>query len=162
MSNMALQEFLRTQPDGTLESIARQYNTTLLEVIQHLPERKLASGTHFDTVWDNVCEWGDVTLLVHTEDVILEFTGALPSGFHRHGYFNLRGKQGVSGHIRAENCQHIAFVERKFMGMETASILFLNATGSAMLKIFVGRDAHRNLLPMQLEAFHRLALSLGA
>ena len=36
---------------------------------------------------------GNVTTLVHTQDVILEFSGELPSGFHRHGYFNLRGKK---------------------------------------------------------------------
>lgn len=157
-----LQEFLNTEPDGTLESFASQYSTTLLEVVRQLPARTLAAGSHFDQVWESVCEWGRVTLLVHTDDVILEFTGELPSGFHRHGYFNLRGKQGVSGHIKAENCQHIAFVERKFMGMETASILFLNAAGSAMLKIFVGRDAHRQLLPAQLDAFRTLAQALSA
>ncbi len=30
----------------------------------------------------------------------------------------------MSGHIKAENCTHIALIERKFMGMDTASILF--------------------------------------
>lgn len=160
MSDIALEAFLKTQPDGTLESIASQYHTTLLAVVSLLPCRTLAAGTQFDKVWESVCEWGPVTLLVHTDDVILECSGELPSGFHRHGYFNLRGKHGVSGHIKAENCTQIAFVERKFMGMETASILFFNAAGSAMLKIFVGRDAHRQLLPAQLDAFRTLAQGL--
>lgn len=31
MSHVSLQEFLKTEPDGTLEAIAEQYNTTLLE-----------------------------------------------------------------------------------------------------------------------------------
>ncbi|MCV5231375.1 heme utilization cystosolic carrier protein HutX, partial [Escherichia coli] len=82
------------------------------------------------------------------------------SGFHRHGYFNLRGKHGMSGHIKAENCTHIALIERKFMGMDTASILFFNKEGSAMLKIFLGRDDHRQLLNEQVSAFHTLAASL--
>ena len=30
MSNVSLQDFLQTEPDGTLEAIAGQYNTTLL------------------------------------------------------------------------------------------------------------------------------------
>ncbi|MGU4809633.1 heme utilization cystosolic carrier protein HutX, partial [Escherichia coli] len=30
MSHVSLQEFLKTEPDGTLEAIAEQYNTTLL------------------------------------------------------------------------------------------------------------------------------------
>ena len=149
MSHVSLQEFLKTEPDGTLEAIAEQYNTTLLEVVKNLPSPTVVSG-----------EWGNVTTLVHTTDVILEFSGELPSGFHRHGYFNLRGKHGMSGHIKAENCTHIALIERKFMGMDTASILFFNKEGSAMLKIFLGRDDHRQLLSEQVSAFHALAASL--
>ncbi len=160
MSNVSLHDFLKTEPDGTLEAIASQYNTTLLEVVKNLPSHTLAAGDKFDTVWDTVAEWGKVTTLVHTADVILEFTGELPSGFHRHGYFNLRGKKGMTGHIKAENCTHIALVERKFMAMDTASILFFNAAGSAMFKIFLGRDEHRQLLSEQVDAFRTLAAVL--
>lgn len=160
MSNVSLHDFLKTEPDGTLEAIAGQYNTTLLDVVRHLPSHTLVSGDRFDTVWDSVCQWGKVTTLVHTADVILEFTGELPSGFHRHGYFNLRGKKGMTGHIKAENCTHIALVERKFMAMDTASILFFNAAGSAMFKIFLGRDDHRQLLSEQVDAFRPLAAAL--
>ena len=160
MSHVSLQDFLRTEPDGTLEAIAAQHNTTLLDVVKNLPSHTLISGDKFDTVWDTVSEWGKVTTLVHTAHVILEFTGELPSGFHRHGYFNLRGKKGMTGHIKAENCTHIALVERKFMGMDTASILFLNQAGSAMFKVFLGRDEHRQLLGEQVDAFRTLASSL--
>ena len=160
MSNVSLQDYLKTEPDGTLEAIAGQYNTTLLEVVKHLPSHTLVAGDKFDTVWDTVCEWGKVTTLVHSADVILEFTGELPSGFHRHGYFNLRGKKGMTGHIKAENCTHIALAERKFMAMDTASILFFNAAGNAMFKIFLGRDDHRQLLAEQVDAFRTLAAVL--
>ena len=159
--NIELQQFLMTEPDGTLETIATQFDTTLLEVVRHLPSRSLMSGEQFDTVWDNVMKWGNVTTLVHTQDVILEFSGELPSGFHRHGYFNLRGKKGMTGHIKAENYQYIAMIERKFMGMDTASILFFNQEGVAMFKIFLGRDEHRQLLPEQLSAFRQLAQQLN-
>ncbi|MBG6026006.1 heme utilization carrier protein [Proteus sp. CD3] len=161
MMNIELQQFLMTEPDGTLETIATQFDTTLLEVVRHLPSRSLMSGEQFDIVWDNVMKWGNVTTLVHTQDVILEFSGELPSGFHRHGYFNLRGKKGMTGHIKAENCQYIAMIERKFMGMDTASILFFNHQGVAMFKIFLGRDEHRQLLPEQLSAFRQLAQQLN-
>ncbi|QHM72387.1 heme utilization cystosolic carrier protein HutX [Mixta intestinalis] len=157
MSHTELRAFLATNPDGTLEAIAEKFNVTLLEVVQQLPKSTLTSGEQFDTVWDTVVEWGKVTTLVHTADVILEFTGDLPSGFHRHGYFNLRGRHGMTGHIKAVNCQHIALVERQFMGMDTASILFFNQAGSAMFKIFLGRDEHRQLLTEQLVAFRALA-----
>lgn len=160
MTSVSLADYLKTQPDGTLESIAAQYNVTLLDVVSQLPAQALVSGEQFDTVWDTVVEWGSVTTLVHTADVIIEFSGELPSGFHRHGYFNLRGKKGMTGHIKAANCTHIALVERKFMGMDTASILFFNQAGSAMLKIFIGRDDHRQLLADQLTAFRALAEKL--
>jgi len=160
MTHSELHAFMQTRPDGTLEAIAEKFNTTLLEVIQNLPEHTLVSGDKFDAVWDSVVEWGSVTTLAHTADVILEFTGELPTGFHRHGYFNLRGKKGLTGHIKAENCHHIALIERQFMGMDTASILFLNQQGSAMFKIFLGRDEHRKLLASQVDAFRALALRL--
>ena len=45
-------------------------------------------------------------------------------------------------------------------GMDTASILFFNQAGSAMFKIFLGRDEHRQLLADQVSAFHALSSSL--
>lgn len=64
----------------------------------------------------------------------------------------------MTGHIKAENCTHIALVERKFMAMDTASILFFNAAGNAMFKISC--DDHRQLLAEQVDAFRTLAAVL--
>ena len=156
---MTLHELLATNPDGTLEAIAEQYQVSLFEVVEALPSSQstVASGEQFDRVWDAITTWGEVTLISHTADAILEFKSVLPTGTHRHGYFNLRGKNGLSGHIRATHCQHIAFIERQFMGMDTASVVFFNAAGDAMFKIFLGRDDHRQLLTEQVSAFHQLA-----
>ncbi|EGQ8201759.1 MULTISPECIES: heme utilization cystosolic carrier protein HutX [Vibrio] len=156
-----LKAYLQQEPDGTLDAIAEKFDTTLFAVIQHLPNATLISGDVFDAVWDALTEWGDLTLISHTKDAILEFKGSIPTGTHRHSFFNLRGKQGLTGHIKATNCHHIAFVERKFMGMDTASILFLNAEGEGMFKIFLGRDSHRNLKEDQVIAFRTLARQLS-
>ncbi|CNC53214.1 heme utilization cystosolic carrier protein HutX [Yersinia alsatica] len=161
-NKLPLAEFLATQPDGTLEQIAQDYQVSPLDVVRALPERILAGAEQFDRVWDSMTEWGDVTTLVHTADIILEHKGPLPSGFHRHGYFNLRDKQGLSGHIRAQNCQAIALLERPFMGMATASVQFFNQKGEVMLKVYVGRDEHRQLRADGLAAFHQLAQQLQA
>ncbi|WP_145506469.1 heme utilization cystosolic carrier protein HutX [Yersinia alsatica] len=161
-NKLSLAEFLATQPDGTLEQIAQDYQVSPLDVVRVLPERILAGAEQFDRVWDSMTEWGDVTTLVHTADIILEHKGPLPSGFHRHGYFNLRDKQGLSGHIRAQNCQAIALLERPFMGMATASVQFFNQKGEVMLKVYVGRDEHRQLRADGLAAFHQLAQQLQA
>lgn len=162
--SQTLHDLLATNPDGTLETIAEQYQVSLFNVVDAMPEsqRTLTPGTQFDKVWDTIATWGEVTLISHTADAILEFKSVLPTGTHRHGYFNLRGRNGLSGHIRATSCQHIAFIERKFMGMDTASVVFFNAAGHAMFKIFLGRDDHRQLLTQQVEAFRQLADELRA
>jgi addiction module HigA family antidote len=52
---------------------------------------------------------GDVTLIVHTDDGIMEFTGPIPSGQVGRGYFNLMGATGFHGHLRHERCAGFAF-----------------------------------------------------
>ncbi|CRX46828.1 putative heme iron utilization protein [Yersinia enterocolitica] len=55
----SLAEFLATQPDGTLEQIAQDYQVSPLDVVRELPKRILVSAEHFDRVWDSMTEWGD-------------------------------------------------------------------------------------------------------
>ncbi|WP_370387561.1 heme utilization cystosolic carrier protein HutX [Snodgrassella alvi] len=155
--NNNLQLFMRSNPEGTLEQIAQQYQVTLAEVIKAIPDVVITAGSHFDAVWQDVQSWGEITFLVHTADIIAEFSGLLPAGKYGAGYFNLQHQQGFGGHIRAENCAQIAFVERSFMQMATASIIFLNQHGDAMFKIFVGRDEQRQLKAEQLNKFRSLA-----
>ncbi|KAA9000623.1 heme utilization cystosolic carrier protein HutX [Affinibrenneria salicis] len=158
-----LQEWMATNPDGTLEEIASCYHTTLLAVAEALPagQRTLADGRQFDFVWDSMTGWGCLTLIAHSQDAILEFKSELPQGSHRHGYFNLRGQDGLSGHIRADRCHRIALIERKFMGMDTASVVFFNPDGAAMFKVFLGRDEQRRLRAEQMTAFRALAQRLA-
>lgn len=89
-----LMAYLSTNPDGTVEDIAKRYNVTPLDVIRLTPGAQIFDGAQFDTVWDEITQWGDVTTLVNNDDLILEFHGELPTGTHRHGFFNLRGKKG--------------------------------------------------------------------
>lgn len=58
MSEVTLNEFMKTNPDGTLEDIARQYQTSLLDVVDSLPTRTIAAGDKFDTVWDAMTAQG--------------------------------------------------------------------------------------------------------
>lgn len=46
------------------------------------------------------------------------------------------------------------------MGMATASVQFFNQQGDVMLKVYVGRDEHRQLRADGLAAFHQLAQQL--
>lgn len=158
----ALRHHLQSHPDGVLEEVAAQFGVSLRDVAHNLPEGACVAvaGTHFVEVMTDVATWGDVTLLVHTPDIILECTGPVPAGKIGRGYFNLLGGDAVGGHIRHQNCVEIHFLSRPFMGKETRSIVFFNGAGGAMFKIFVGRDASRNLRADQLARFDALRTRL--
>lgn len=47
------------------------------------------------------------------------------------------------------------------MGINTANVWILNACGYAMLKVFVGRDSHRQLFADRLNAFRALPAMLA-
>jgi putative heme utilization carrier protein HutX len=98
-----------------------------------------------------------VTLIVHTDDAIFEFTGAIPAGEIGRGYFNLMQPKGLHGHLRHERCAAVAFVERPFMSKTSAFVAFVNADGGIMFKVFVGRDETRALRADQLVRFRQLA-----
>jgi len=149
---------LALNPDGVLEQIAREYGVSTLEVVRNLLNdlRLIVGGDGLAEILEDVTTWGDIVLIVHTPDIVLECKGPLPPGSFARGYFNLHGESPIGGHIRAENCQHIAFVSRPFMGRASQSIQFFNAAGEAMFKIFVGRDPARELIAEQSAKFDAL------
>jgi putative heme utilization carrier protein HutX len=154
---------LANKPDDVLEDVAAAHGLPLRSVIECLPARmwKRISGDHFIEIMNNISGWGDITVLFHTRDAIVEFKGPLPSGTPGHGFYNLTGKSGLSGHLRDANCRAIIFLSRPFMGMDTLSVQFLNADGEAMFKIFVGRDESRRLNANQVDRFTRLEASFA-
>ena len=152
-----LAERLAANPDGVLERIAEEVGVSTLDVITALPEehRTIVPGSLFSEVMADLESWGEVLVIVHTPDIVLECVGRIPPGKVGRGYFNLHGDSPIGGHIRFENCTSIAFVARPFMGRPSRSIQFFNAQGGAMFKVFVRRDAERNLLPDQLDRFEQ-------
>jgi putative heme utilization carrier protein HutX len=159
-----LSQFLIDNPGAVVEQVAKDYGTTTRAVVHALPEatRKLADGKHFIAAMQDVGDWGDVTLIVHTDDGVMEVGGPVAAGSVSHGYYNVPGSKGFHGHLRHDRCAEIAFVERPFMGRLSASILFINVDGGIMFKIFVGRDEKRELKADQLERFRALATRLSA
>ena len=154
----SLAERLKQNPDGILEQIAREYAVTTFDVVEALPEdyRLIVPGAAFERIFAALTAWGEVLFIVHTPDIVLECAGAIPSGAFARGYFNLHGDSPLGGHIRAENCTHIVFVSRPFMGRPSRSLQFFNGAGEAMFKIFVRRDKQRNMLEAQLAQFDEL------
>ena len=158
-----LAERLAQSADGILEQIAREYAVSTFEVVRALPadHRAIVAGSLFQDIFAELTSWGEVLFIVHTPDIVLECAGKIPPGSLARGYFNIHGDSPIGGHLKAENCTHIAFVSRPFMGRASRSLQFFNGAGEAMFKIFVRRDEKRELLPEQLARFDALRAKLA-
>jgi heme iron utilization protein len=154
-----LKAHMAENPGAVIEDVARQRKVTPRAVIEALPAEmvRIGAGGEFAAAMADIAQWGEVTLIVHTDDAIFEFTGAVPAGEIGRGYFNLMQPKGLHGHLRRERCGAVAFVERPFMGKSSAFIAFINVEGGIMFKVFVGRDEARALRADQLERFRALA-----
>ncbi|MBR1224124.1 MULTISPECIES: heme utilization cystosolic carrier protein HutX [unclassified Bradyrhizobium] len=162
--NADLKAYMAENPGAVIEDVARERNVTPRAVIEALPGTmvRIGAGSHFAAAMQDIAQWGDVTLIVHTSDAIFEFTGAIPAGEVGRGYFNLMQPKGLHGHLRHERCDAVAFVERPFMGKASAFVAFINVDGGIMFKVFVGRDETRALRGDQLKRFQSLADSLAS
>src|SRR4030081_374664 len=154
-----LKAYMLENPGAVIEDVARDRKVTPRAVLEAMPELlvRFGGGGEFVSAMQDVAQWGEVTLIVHTDDAIFEFTGAIPAGEIGRGYFNLMQPKGLHGHLRHARCAAIAFVERPFMGKSSAFIAFINVDGGLMFKVFVGRDETRALRGDQLQSFHTLA-----
>jgi putative heme utilization carrier protein HutX len=120
-----LASILAANPGAVVETVAKEHGVTTREVLEALPAqmRRFASGDNiFVEAMKDMATWGDVTLIVHTDDGIWEFSGAVPPGDLGHGYFNLMGRTGLHGHLRHERCAGLCFLERPFMGVGVRSV----------------------------------------
>lgn len=153
---------LAEKPDGVIEQIAAKAEVTPAEVLSVLPEGAavVVPAQQWERIWTDLSSWGEILMIVHTEDIVLEVEGRLPDGSEGHGWFNIHGDSPIGGHIRKERCVSIAFVDRGFHGRRSCSVWFMNADGKAMLKVFVRRDKERNLLDEQVTRFETLRAAL--
>lgn len=161
----ALKAHMAEKPGAVIETVAHERGVTPRAVIEALPPEMVkigGGGDAFVTAMQDIADWGEVTLIVHTDDGIFETTAPLSPGKLGHGYYNLTEPKGLHGHLRHERCGGVAFVERPFMGKSSAFVAFLNVDGGVMFKVFVGRDETRALKADQLARFHALAAKLAA
>jgi putative heme utilization carrier protein HutX len=159
-----LSRVMAAEPDAVIEDVAKRHDVTCRQVVEALPAemRRFAPGTAFADAMMDIARWGDVTLIVNTDDGIMEFTGPVAEGKVAGNYYNVMGRTGFHGHLRHERCATVAFVERPFMGRASAFVSFFNREGGIMFKVFVGRDDKRELKADQVAAFQALAERLGA
>lgn len=149
---------LTEKPDGVLESLAEAHKVSYRSVLECLaPEqRRSAPSGAFDAIWQDIARWGPVMFIVHTVNGVFETKAPLPPGTHARGYFNIHGDSPIGGHLKIERLDVITFVDRPFFGRRSCSIQFIDRDGDAMFKVFVGRDAQRELLADQVSRFEAL------
>lgn len=154
-----VREKLSANPDGIIESIARECGVPSLQVLMELSHGvcTFASAGKFLEIWNDIVSWGDVLMIVQTPAIVFECKSSLPSGSYGRGYFNFHGDFAASGHLKADAVTNICFVDRKFHGRRSCSIQFYGADGEAVFKIFVRRGPDRDMEPKQLEAFEELS-----
>lgn len=157
------QALLADKPDGVIEAVAREAGLPTRDVLLLLPasERIMAPPERFEDAWRAMSGWGEILFIVHTADIVLECKGALPTGTFGRGYFNIHGDSPIGGHVKADNCAAIHFVDRLFHGRRSCSVQFFNAEGEAMFKVFVRRDAARELVGEQVAMFEALRGAIG-
>ena len=95
-ASASLRETLAADPGVIIEKAAKDHGVTLRAVVDALPAemRKFAPGEAFIDVMGEVAKWGDVTVIIHTEDGVMEFSGPVPEGKVGQGYYNLGGSKG--------------------------------------------------------------------
>jgi hypothetical protein len=153
-----VRQMLAAKPDGVIEAIAREVGVSTLSVLEETPPagRVAIEPERFEALWQELSTWGTVLFIVHTPDIVLECEGALPVGSFGHGYYNIHGDSPIGGHIKAGNCRAIHLVDRLFHGRRSCSVQFFNGAGEAMFKVFVRRDASRELIADQVVKFEAL------
>ncbi len=159
-----IRERLAAKPDGVLETIAADLGVPLADVLACLPAGAdvPVEGGLFEEVWKDLVSWGEITFVVHTRDGVFECKGGVPPGAFGRGYFNIHGDSPIGGHLKADRCRSIHFVDRPFFGKRSCSVQFINLEGEAMFKVFVGRTEDRSLKTEQLARFEALRDRMAA
>ena len=93
-----LKAYMTENPGAVIEDVARERKVTPRAVLEALPETmvRIGPGSEFGAAMNDVAQWGEVTLIVHTDDAIFEFTGSIPAGEVGRGYFNLMQPKGLA------------------------------------------------------------------
>lgn len=149
-----VEKALAADAGAVLDYIARDTNVTPADVVSCLPpeQARTIAGDKFSEVMTEISQWGDITFIVMTDDVIFEAKGTVPEGSEARGFYNLHGKP-IGGHLKKDNCASISFVSRPLFTSDTHSVQFHNHDGGCMFKIYLGRDAERRLIPEQVALF---------
>ena len=93
-----LKAHMAENPGAVIEDVARERKVTPRAVLEAMPETmvRIGAGSEFGAAMNDVAQWGEVTLIVHTDDAIFEFTGSDPGRRGRARLFQPDAAEGAS------------------------------------------------------------------
>lgn len=150
-----VQELMNAKFPVTIGSIAKALDCSCLEAAKELPEgnASFVDGSEFKAVWEELCTWEGVTLIVQHKGNVFEITCRLASGKEAMGFYNIMGnKSSFGGHLKIDRYKEIGFISLPFMGRESHFVAFFDDMGDEIFSVYVGRENHK-LIESAKESF---------
>lgn len=161
MSSLSQQvaTLLADNPNIITLEIAAQLQRPEGEILCALPSEfvRLFPAERAQEILQAISQWGTFTTIIEKEGSIFEIKDRFPSGMLARGYYNLNMKDeegALHGHLKLDSIGTIAFVSLPFRGKESYNIAFIAHNGQTIFKVYLGRDAQRQLFPEQVEKFN--------
>ncbi|MCK3655203.1 heme iron utilization protein [Pasteurellaceae bacterium Macca] len=152
-------ELLAQQPNIITLEIAEQLQRPEGEILCALPDEfvRLFPAHRAEEIFNLISKWGEVTTIIEKSGCIFEIKDQFPHGMIGRGYYNLnmKGEEGaLHGHLKLTQIAQIAFISLPFRGKESYNIAFIDHQNHTIFKVYLGRDAQRQLYPHQVEQFN--------
>lgn len=152
-------DLLAAEPRLRPADMARRLSVSEWDLVSRLPEALIVTlpGIHAQTILERVSEWGRVTTIMEVAGSVFEVKASIPKGRVGHGYYNLFGEPGqLHGHLKLDAVANISLQSKPHRGNEAYAIVFYDADGCCIFKIYLGRDEQGTLFPEQVIEFNAL------
>lgn len=154
-----IKKILNENKDIATTEIAKELNVNEYEILQNINEdiAKSIKADKFDEIIEDISTWGKILLIKITPSFVIEIKDHMPIGTYGHGYYNFNSNNtSISGHLKVSDIENIIFVSKKTRGMLSHSVVFYDAKGEHIFKVFVTREENREVKKEQLEKFMAL------
>ncbi|HDR1039044.1 heme utilization cystosolic carrier protein HutX [Pasteurella multocida] len=158
MLKAQIADYITQNPLAITLDMASHFGKPEGEILCALPDEfvRVLPGERAEEVLAEISSWGIFTTIIEKEGSIFEIKDRFPTGMVGRGYYNLNMKDEegtLHGHIKLDNISKIAFVSLPFRGKESYNIAFIANNGQTIFKVYLGRDAERQLFPEQVQKF---------
>ena len=164
-----VQRRFEESPEVLSAAVAAELNVSELEIIRQMAtldisdvKVSLAEGDQFETIIDELREWGDIMLVLDVEGSIFEMVTPFPKGGKKFGYYNMSdSRTALKGHLKLDGYGAIALVSKPFHGVNTRSVQFFSPAGRPVFKVYIRRNKDKSFVAEQLERFNALQQKLA-